>query len=86
MQWNWDLLLIVNLGLCIVILLLGIGRFRKEWLFPLLIGLAFGLFAVTHLFSIMGLSSGWETLLIVLRVLAYLLVIGALTTARPAKR
>ncbi len=86
MSWNWDPLLIVNLCLCLIILLIGVLRFSRRWAFPLLIGLAFGLFAITHLFSIMGLSSSWETLLIVLRVLAYLLVIGGLIVAQPVRR
>ena len=47
-------LLIVNLVLCIVILALGIwGYYRKKNDFTLYVGIAFGLFGVTHLMDIL---------------------------------
>lgn len=72
-------LLVVNLVLCVVILAMALVRYkmggRKSVLF---IGLAFGLFGVSHLANILGYGSMLEPLLIVLRVIAYLLVIAAL--------
>jgi len=66
---------IVNLALCVVILGLGCWAFaRNKDLAPLLIGIAFGLFGVSHLMRILGLAASLEVLLIVVRVAAYLLV------------
>jgi len=45
---------------------------------PLLVGIAFGLFALSHLATLLGFREAWETFLIALRTLAYLLVIYAL--------
>lgn len=70
---------IVNLILCVVILGLGIwGYSRKKGSVPLFIGIAFGLFALTHLLTLIGLGAGLSALFIVVRIIAYLLVIAAL--------
>ncbi len=71
--------LIVNLVLCIVILALGIWiYFRKKNNFTLYIGVAFGLFGVTHLMDILGLPASLSALIIAIRLIGYLLVIFAL--------
>ena len=70
---------IVNLVLCIIILGLGIWGYRKrKGDVSLYIGLAFGLFGVSHLLTILGLGAGLNSLIIAVRLLAYLLVIIAL--------
>ena len=70
---------IVNLVLCIVILVLGILAYaRKKNDVPLYIGIAFGLFAITHLITLLGLATSLIVPLIIVRILAYLLVIFAL--------
>jgi uncharacterized membrane protein (UPF0136 family) len=72
--------LVVNLILCLVILALGIWAYiKKKYDVPLYIGIAFGLFAISHLLKLVGLAAGLATLLIVVRIIAYLLVIYALT-------
>ncbi len=72
--------LVVNLVLCLVILALGIWAYtKKKYDVPLYIGIAFGLFAISHLLKLVGLAAGLATFLIAVRIVAYLLVIYALT-------
>ena len=85
---------IVNLTLTIVILILGIWAFFKRksdiaqgsgkaTAIPdvaLYIGVAFGLFAVSHALTLAGLAASLETFLIVIRTIGYLFVIFALCT------
>jgi hypothetical protein len=76
---NWDPIYITNLILCVIILILGLLGWRKSGKkLPLYIGIAFGLFGVSHLATIMGLKDGLSTLLLVIRTAAYLLVVFAL--------
>ena len=71
--------LVVNLVLCIIILVLGIwGYSKKKYDVPLYIGIAFGLFGVSHLMKILGVAAGLASLLIAIRLIAYLLVVFAL--------
>ena len=84
---NWDPLLTTNLILCIIILALGIWTYFKnkvDW--PLYIGIAFGLFGISHLFTILGLASGLTTFLIAVRLIAYLLVVYTLVMALVKKQ
>jgi hypothetical protein len=72
---------IVNLTLCIIILLLGFFGYRKTGnTVPLYVGLAFGLFGVSHLATILGLKDTLDVFLIVIRTAAYLMVVFALYT------
>jgi hypothetical protein len=75
----WDPMSIVNLVLCAVILAFGlIGWRRSGKVFALYVGIAFGLFGLSHLATILGLKESLETALIVVRTLAYVLVAFAL--------
>ncbi len=79
MQFIWDPTLAINLVLCIVILVFAIiAHQRSKALAPLLIGIAFGLFGLSHLAGLLGLKDALEIVLIVIRTLAYLLVAYAL--------
>ena len=79
--WNPDPIYIVNLILCVVILVLGlVGRQRSGENLPLYIGIAFGLFGVSHLATLLGLKEALSVVLIVVRTAAYLLVVFALYT------
>jgi len=70
-----DPITLTNLVLCAIILVLGIvGYKRSEEMWPLFIGIAFGLFGVSHLLTLLGLKEALTTLLIAIRTLAYLLV------------
>ena len=74
-----DPIYIVNLVLCVIILIFGIVGWRKAGkMFPLYVGIAFGLFGLSHLAAILELKEGLDTGLIVIRTLAYLLVVFAL--------
>jgi hypothetical protein len=71
----WDPIWTINLILCIIILIFGIlARKKAKSPFPLYIGLAFGLFGLSHLANILGLKTSLSTVMIVVRILAYLLV------------
>ena len=75
----WDPVYVVNLVLCVIILALGLIGWRGSGkAFPLYLGIAFGLFGLSHLATILGLKDSLEAALIVVRTLAYLLVAFAL--------
>jgi uncharacterized membrane protein (UPF0136 family) len=75
MHFVWDTTLVINLVLCIVILVFGIiGWQRSKNLVPLYIGIAFGLFGLSHLATLLSLKDALNTVLILIRLLAYLLV------------
>jgi uncharacterized membrane protein (UPF0136 family) len=76
---SWDPVTTTNFVLCIVILALGIWAYvRKRNDIPLYIGIAFGLFAVSHILTLLGLAAGLTVFLIIIRLIAYLLVVAAL--------
>ena len=79
-----DPLVIANLLLCIIIIILSIWSYQKtDDLAPLYVGGAFGLFGVTHVATLLGFKDILEPALIVIRILAYLIVIlGLFLTAR----
>jgi len=82
MQFSWDTMTFVNLILCIVILIFGIlGYQRSKSQVVLFVGLAFGLFGLTHLATLLGLKDSLNTILIIIRTAAYLLVTYALFLA-----
>ena len=74
-----DPIYITNLVLCIIILVLGIlGYRRSRNISPLFIGIAFGLFGVSHLMTLLDLKATLTTFLIVIRTIAYVMVVFAL--------
>jgi len=76
---TWDPVTTTNFVLCIIILALGIWAYvKKKNDVPLYIGIAFGLFAVSHLMTLLGLAAGVTVFLIAIRLIAYLLVVFAL--------
>ena len=77
MPFQWDPVVFINLILCIVIVILGLVIYRKSGEeLPLYIAAAFGLFGISHAATLTGLLS--TVPLIIIRALAYLLVIYAL--------
>jgi ABC-type uncharacterized transport system permease subunit len=79
MALEWDPILFVNLLLCIVIIVLGFLCFRKSGeMLPAFIGAAFGLFGISHAATLAGFKVPLTIPLIVIRTLAYVLVIVAL--------
>ena len=76
---TWDPVITTNFVLCIVILILGIWAYaKKKGDAALYIGIAFGLFAISHLITLLGLAAGLTVFLIVIRLIAYILVVVAL--------
>jgi hypothetical protein len=79
MALEWDPITFINLILCIVIVILGYLCYRKmQEPLPLYIGAAFGLFGVSHAATLAGLKVPLTIPLIIVRTLAYVLVIIAL--------
>jgi uncharacterized membrane protein (UPF0136 family) len=83
----WDPISAVNLILCIVILILGVAGYRRSRsAIPLYIGIAFGLFGLSHLATLMGLKDPLEVALVAVRTAAYLIVAFALYVAAFGKK
>jgi uncharacterized membrane protein YfcA len=85
---NWDPVTTFNLVLSTAILVLAIvGWVRVRNALALFIGVAFGLFALAHLATILRWSESLEALLIIFHAIAYLLVIAAVyKVAFPKKK
>jgi hypothetical protein len=75
MHFVWDTTTVINLVLCIIILVFGIiGWQRSKKTVALYIGVAFGLFGLSHLATLLSLKDTLSTVLILIRLLAYLIV------------
>jgi uncharacterized membrane protein (UPF0136 family) len=82
-----DPVVLTNLILCVIILGLGLWEYvRTRSRVELYVGIAFGLFGVSHLLTLLGLSSVLTLPLIIIRLTAYLLVIFGLYTAIARKK
>lgn len=78
MNFTWDTLTAINLVLCIAIVAIGFIAWRRTRSgVILLVAGAFGLFGISHLASLFGLTDELNTPLIIIRVGAYLLVMCA---------
>jgi hypothetical protein len=87
MHFVWDPIYAVNLVLCIVILSFGLAGYRRsKSIVPLYIGIAFGLFGLSHLATLFGLQKTLEIVLILVRTAAYLIVAYALYMAAFGKK
>lgn len=74
-----DPVVIINLILCVIILMLGYLVYRKrENIDAFLIGIAFGIFGLSHLDALLGLSLWPEITFVMLRIVGYVLVAVAL--------
>ena len=68
--------ILLNLIFCIITLILGITAYTKRrMMWPLLLGIAFALFGVSHLFTILDLADTIEAVIIVIRAIGYLLTL-----------
>jgi PAS domain S-box-containing protein len=75
MLFNPDPVTLINLSFCVVIVLLsGWWNSRTGRRTPLYIGLAFGLFGISHLFVLINLNKPLELALIFIRIAAYAFV------------
>ena len=79
MVFSGDFITVINTVLCLIILILAFCNYsRKADRVSILIGIAFGLFGLSHIATLMGLRAAMENFLIIVRILAYLIVILAL--------
>ena len=79
----FDPIYTLNLVLCIIIVILGcLGYKRSGNKLPLYIGIAFGLFGLSHLATLLGLKETLTVALVVIRTLAYLIVAVTLSIHR----
>jgi len=70
---------IINIILCTFIVILGlIGMKRMNNPIPMFIAIAFALFGVSHVLTLFGLEKTLEVFLIIIRTLAYLIVVYAM--------
>ena len=77
-----DPVTVINLSLCIIVVVLGFMGFRKNNdKASMAVGVAFGLFALSHLITLMGMGVRLSNLVIIIRMLAYLIVVIALVNA-----
>jgi CHASE2 domain-containing sensor protein len=79
MALEWDPILFVNLLLCIGIVILGFLCYRRSGdMLPAFIAAAFGLFGISHAATLLGYKVPLTIPLIIIRALAYVLVLVAL--------
>lgn len=77
-----NIMYLINLVLCVVIFIFGLMGWRRSGkTLPLYIGIAFGLFGLSHLATLLGLAAELEVLLIIIRLAAYLIVVYAVYKA-----
>ena len=77
----WDPITTVNLVLSVIILVLGYWGYKKSNdKVPLYVGVAFGLFGISHIATLLDFKQSLESVLIIIRTLAYLIVIYAVYT------
>jgi len=77
-----NMIYVINLVLCAVIFIFGLMGWRRSGkAFPLYIAIAFGLFGLSHLATVLGQAAQLEVPLIVIRTVAYLIVLYAVYKA-----
>ena len=70
---------VINTALCVLIVLLAcLGRKKQGNKTVLFIGVAFGLFGLSHIIALLGLENSLMGFVFVIRILAYLIVAFAL--------
>ena len=73
-----NIIYVINLILCVVIFIFGLMGWRRSGkILPLYIAIAFGLFGLSHLATVLGLAAQMEVTLIIIRLAAYLIVVYA---------
>lgn len=73
---------LVNLLLCFIIVLLGYVWYKKKKnKVPFYLTLAFGLFGVSHLMSLIPAVNNLDNSIVSVRIIAYLLVIAGMHKA-----
>ena len=79
MVFDLDIVNLINLALCIIIVILGVLVYTKmDAIGALFIGIAFGLFGLSHIYTLFGLGTAWEPAMISARTAGYIFVIASL--------
>ena len=79
MIFIFDPLVLANFILCIIILILGYATYWKSMdEKAIYIGMAFGIFGISHLAILLGMKEPLVSFLIFIRTIAYILVVIAL--------
>lgn len=74
-----DVITSLNLILCIAIFLLGYWCYvKRKNQMALFVGISFALFGITHIVTLLGYTARFEGVMIIVRLIAYLIVIFAL--------
>jgi len=75
MRFTLDPINITNLALCLIILILGYGSYKRDKNeLAALIATAFGMFAISHVLTLQGLETLLQATIITIRLFAYALV------------
>lgn len=75
MSFIWNPVVILNLLLCVIIVILGyIGFTKNENKAVIYISLGFALFGISHAITLFLVEKNAENILIIIRILAYVLV------------
>ena len=73
-----DTIAVLNLIFTIIVFALGIWGYTKKKCDVLLyIGIAYGIFAISHLLTVLGLAVSLSIILLIIRIVAYLFLILA---------
>ena len=77
-----DVIVAMNLVFCILIVILGYWGYNQSkkiskvlYLLPMFVSVAFGLFGISHFVTLMGMAGTYAEALVVIRALAYIMVI-----------
>jgi hypothetical protein len=74
-----DVIISLNLILCIAIFLLGYWCYvKRKSQMALFVGISFALFGISHIVALLGYTAKFEGAMIIVRLIAYLIVIFAL--------
>jgi hypothetical protein len=74
-----DSIALTNLILSLIVLILGIWAYMAvKSRSALYVGIAFGAFALTHLFTVLGLAVALAVFILILRIIAYVIVMYAI--------
>lgn len=79
MEFSWQPIFAMNTVLCIGIMILGLwGHFKTKDRVPLAMGIAYGIFCITHIMTLLGLRGSLLNFILISRLIAYLLIAKAL--------
>jgi ABC-type uncharacterized transport system YnjBCD permease subunit len=88
-----DMIAAMNLVFCMLIVILGYVGYRQSrriskvlYRLPLFIGMAFGLFGISHFVTVIGMGGALADVLVVVRALGYIVVIASMAWAIGASK